>query len=543
MNSFNQPLGQFQPNCGNYQTTGQVYQQQQQQQQQQQSVAASAVATNTSLVAMQQFASQSAANFVPFQQNYSVNCLQKEIDSLKKQNNELQREIEKLRSAYTDCNYQIMASNMKLNNFQEQVEQLCKEKIDQEKAYKELKLKYDEKFALFRIPHQSDERSLFCDECNFEVKSQVALFIHKLNHHFESSIPRHLQLSTRSFSTMPDDSIRFKYKCHCCEIDSSREFARHEIYVHIYQFHTFDTPFKCKFCFLYFTSKSYLNDHLMEKHSLPNRQGKNKRKSIEPKCESDQLNSTLNLNSKSHPNHRSSSSLLVKRIKNSDQESNASPSDINDLFQQLVGESLTDPETALAAVSSTGNLHHHQHNLHNNVGGTTNNIINSNTNSNSQQNSLPIKSESKMSNSNTSTPAATRDNEIQQIMNDLDCVDNLNCKYPGCKFIATTKNHLKFHISAHLMSKYKCPYCTFVGNRIVEIKRHILKSSKHTDQHVFLCPDCDFASDCEKTFRDHYGRYHNSATDITLVIEKLFLNESNMVSQNMLSAFGNKNST
>ena len=78
---------------------------------------------------------------------------------------------------------------------------------------------------------------------------------------------------------MPDDSISFRYRCKCCEIDSQREFARHEIYVHIYQFHTFDLPFKCKFCFLYFTSKSYLNDHIIEKHSLPNlKQSKYKRK-------------------------------------------------------------------------------------------------------------------------------------------------------------------------------------------------------------------------------------------------------------------------
>lgn len=499
MNSFNQPaLGQFQANCANYQSTGQVYQVAPAQAGQQ-SATGNPVPASPSLM---QFASP-PTNFVTFQPNYTVNCVPKEVDSLKKQNGELQNELEKLRSAYTDCNYQIMASNMKLNNLQEQIDLLHKEKLEQEKAYKELRMKYDEKFALFRVPHQSEERSLFCDQCNFEVKSQVALFIHKLNHHFESSIPRHLQLSTRSFSTMPDDSIRFKYKCHCCEIDSSREFARHEIYVHIYQFHTFDTPFKCKFCFLYFTSQSYLNDHLVEKHSLPSRKGK--RKSQEPKCDTEQLNSTLSLSYRPHLNHLQ---VTSKRAKNN----HNSTSDLNELFQQLVGESLDTESQPLGIPPDHFNSHQQPT--------VTSSML-----------PAPI---SKTEPKSVPNP---RETEIQQIMIDLEGDDNLNCKYPGCKFVASTKNHLKFHISAHLMSKYKCPYCTFVGNRIAEIKRHILKSSKHTDQHVYLCPDCDFASDCEKTFRDHYGRCHNSQIDVNLVIERMFANESNKVGQNFLSTF------
>ena len=144
--------------------------------------------TSSSLAAMQaQFVAQNAhshVNFVSFAHqpvtvnsttisnyNQTINCLQKEVESLKKHNNELQSELEKLRTAYADCNYQVMTSNMKLNNFQEQFEQLHKEKIEHEKVYKELKVKYDEKFALFRSPHQSEERSLFCDECNFEVSN------------------------------------------------------------------------------------------------------------------------------------------------------------------------------------------------------------------------------------------------------------------------------------------------------------------------------------------------------------------------------------
>ncbi len=530
MNSFNQPLQQFPsigqcPNAFGVTTTsgGGLYGASTGPQP---AANISSTLTNTSLVAMQQFsnAQSAGANFVTFQPNYAqtISCLQKEVESLKKANSDLQVEMEKLHSEF---NYQVMSDNVKLNEQQKQLEQLHREKLEQEKAYKELKVKYDEKYALFRSPHQSEERSFLCDECYFDVKSQVALFIHKLNHHFESSIPRHLQLSTRSFSTMPDDSIRFKYKCHCCEIDSAREFARHEIYVHIYQFHTFDVPFKCKFCFLYFTSKSYLNDHLVEKHSVPSRLGKGKRKAnglpangadLKSGCLSaDQLNSTLPLS------QRAATDGLVFSVGGGTKKANKTTSnhhpnlsddttDINELFNQLVGETI-DPDQPIGTEPATASKETNSSN--------SNRIPRSNSTGSSAAAAT------------AATPTAQTES-LQQIMSDLEGDDSLNCKYPGCKFLATTKNHLKFHISAHLMSKYKCPYCTFVGNRVVEIKKHT--RSKHTDQHVYLCPDCDFASDCDKNFVSHFSKNHNSQVDVSVVIEQMFLNESNKVGQNML---------
>lgn len=166
MNSFNQSgIGQFQANCANTYVPASGTGLYQTQPSSSQTSQVSSVA-NTSLMAMQQFATQSAAaaNFVTFQPgNYTtVNCLQKEIETLKKANSELQTEVEKLRAAYADSNYQMVSTNMKLNSAQEQIDQLLKEN-------KELKIKYQEKYSLFQSPHQSDERSLFCDECNFEV--------------------------------------------------------------------------------------------------------------------------------------------------------------------------------------------------------------------------------------------------------------------------------------------------------------------------------------------------------------------------------------
>src|SRR5699024_4794771 len=128
--------------------------------------------------------------------------------------------------------------------------------------------------------------------------------------------------------------------------------------------------FKCKFCFLYFTSKSYLNDHLIEKHSLPNRQGKNKRKSgsggvaaqngstaeppVKMGCISEQqLNSTLQLNPRTSIDAAICSSKRAKgtsnvqpnhhqqnHVQQQQQMEESSAADINELFQQLVGETL-----------------------------------------------------------------------------------------------------------------------------------------------------------------------------------------------------------
>lgn len=109
--------------------------------------------------------------------------------------------------------------------------------------------------------------------------------------------------------------------------------------------------------------------------------------------------------------------------------------------------------------------------------------------------------------------------------------DELKCTYPGCGFTAPSRDRLQFHMSAHTMSKYKCPYCAYVGNILVDIRRHILKSKKHEGLNVFQCLKCDYGSDCERTFKDHLKKFHyglhveESALDS--ILEQLFLNENN----------------
>ena len=56
--------------------------------------------------------------------------------------------------------------------------------------------------------------------------------------------------------------------------------------------------------------------------------------------------------------------------------------------------------------------------------------------------------------------------------------------------------------------QYKCPYCPYVSNTIVDIKRHIQKSKKHEGQKVYACQQCGYGSDCDRTFKDHLRNYH-----------------------------------
>ncbi|CAG2162958.1 unnamed protein product [Oppiella nova] len=108
----------------------------------------------------------------------------------------------------------------------------------------------------------------------------------------------------------------------------------------------------------------------------------------------------------------------------------------------------------------------------------------------------------------------------------------LKCSFPHCSFTTNNKQKLEFHISAHTNSKYKCPYCAYVGNILTDIYRHIKKSTKHDGKKVFECKihqKCDFAIDCEKSFKEHLRLKHfredTPEKYIDGIVEDLFLNK------------------
>ncbi|CAG2181841.1 unnamed protein product, partial [Oppiella nova] len=75
------------------------------------------------------------------------------------------------------------------------------------------------------------------------------------------------------------------------------------------------------------------------------------------------------------------------------------------------------------------------------------------------------------------------------------------CTFPDCGFVTNSQEKLDFHVKAHTNTKYKCPYCPYVSNTIVDIKRHIQKSKKHEGQKVYACQQCGYGSDCDRTFK------------------------------------------
>lgn len=86
-------------------------------------------------------------------------------------------------------------------------------------------------------------------------------------------------------------------------------------------------------------------------------------------------------------------------------------------------------------------------------------------------------------------------------------------------------------MKAHLNTKFKCPYCPYVSNTITDIKRHIQKSKKHEGMKMYMCQKCDFAADCDRSFKEHLRSFHFGfdASDNVLeyFIEEMFSNKNN----------------
>lgn len=101
------------------------------------------------------------------------------------------------------------------------------------------------------------------------------------------------------------------------------------------------------------------------------------------------------------------------------------------------------------------------------------------------------------------------------------------CHYEDCFFEADTKDRLDFHLYAHQNSRFKCPHCPYVSNVLNDIKRHCVKGQKHVGS-MFTCRNCEFQTNCDKTFRDHirtihFGKNIDDKT-LTIYIEELFRN-------------------
>ncbi|KAI2806688.1 hypothetical protein BLOT_008645 [Blomia tropicalis] len=146
-----------------------------------------------------------------------------------------------------------------------------------------------------------------------------------------------------------------------------------------------------------------------------------------------------------------------------------------------------------------------------------------NVKSNSIQSQITIKTPSIQSltkTSNRSRPIGTKQSG-----------NELKCTFLDCNFETTSQDKLDFHMKAHINTKYKCPYCPYVSNTIIDIKRHIQKSKKHEGMKMYSCQKCGFGSDCDRMFKEHlrarHFGYEVHDTVVDYFIDEMFSNKNN----------------
>ena len=183
---------------------------------------------NTSIVQMRTLREQLN------QSNADKEQIQKELNLERQQKLQLQQEFQKAVQAQQELNYQCMTLRLEVAKYQQHFQNLQQSGLVPIQPNQQLTHSVKEE--------PNPDETHICDECQFETKSQVSLFIHKLNHTLGSSTPRHLHLPTRVFTTKPDTNVTFTYKCPSC--DEATTLSRHEVYPHIYQFHSSEQPHK-----------------------------------------------------------------------------------------------------------------------------------------------------------------------------------------------------------------------------------------------------------------------------------------------------------
>lgn len=368
---------------------------------------------NTSIVQMRTLREQLN------QTNAERDQLQKELNVERQQKIQLQSEFQKAVQAQQELNYQCMTLRLEVAKYQQHqhFQSLQQTGIHSSQSNQHF---IQQSNQTIKTEDIKQEVTQVCDECQFETKSQVSLFIHKLNHSLGSSTPRHLHLPTRVFTTKSEGIVNFSYKCPSC--DESSPLARHEIYPHIYQFHSSEQPHKCPICLLYFTHSDYLAEHKLDKHKM----GVIDSPGVSSGRGRGRGGRTAN--SQSRTNSKNSSKSLISSPVPTKQS----------VIQTPYGAVKQESGTA----STPGNS------------GPNSGSADTSGNKRKAEDSPDIiciseNPSKQMSVQKTTTITIAKDD------------DELSCSYPGCGFTAPSRDRLQFHMSAHTMSKYKCPYCAY----------------------------------------------------------------------------------
>ena len=333
--------------------------------------------------------------------------------------------------------------------------------------------------------NKPNDKFLSCFDCNQVMKSEVSLILHLINHCIEEEEFK-LETNTFRLDEFTDsmvDSIRksVSYCCPRCNLN----FNCLEVYYHLYKCHTKEKALKCNICSVYCTHLDYWQQHNQEMHS-----GRLQTLSYVDIATLRQQSSAVQdkVNTRSLPNGtvgttRSNSYKgyttrkatapsysMAARDRARPKDSSSDSSDSSDTPEVI---NLTDSPPPQIAVPAYRPPY--------------------------SKSTLAVK------------------------------VNEFCCDFPDCDFKTNSKDKLEFHTSAHTNSKFKCPYCPYVGNILNDIIRHIQKSKKHDGLKVYECRQCSYGSNCLSSFKEHLTRKHfddsDEDEDVDQYITDLFRNE------------------
>ncbi|CAG2164607.1 unnamed protein product [Oppiella nova] len=340
--------------------------------------------------------------------------------------------------------------------------------------------------------NESTEQEFICSDCSSHLKSEVSLLLHLINHCIGE---QEFRLQTTAFkldefSESMVDSIRksISYCCPRCVLS----FDCLEIYYHIYKCHTKEQPIVCSECHTYFTHLGQWTQHNQSDHNgiiqsityvdigshvRPSQQTH----STQPPKPSQPQRTTTFANT-TRTNGTSSCNLYRPYTAN-----------------RTTTQSTGNKSTRFANTTSSYDT--------NSSDGSEPEIINLSDSPPPPITHNPIVPPKPSNSMPYKLPTTGRVGQSAAQST------NFSCEFPDCEFKTTSKDKLQFHVNAHINSKYKCPYCAYVGNILNDIIRHIQKSKKHENLKVYECRECSYGTNCLSSFKEHLSRRHFDDSD------------------------------
>ena len=112
----------------------------------------------------------------------------------------------------------------------------------------------------------------------------------------------------------------------------------------------------------------------------------------------------------------------------------------------------------------------------------------------------------------------------------------IKCQF--CPYTTFSRQHLDRHLAgAHESgggknNQYFCRKCSFSCNSMDNLRKHILKTTKHPESHVYDCHLCSFKNNSRLDFKNHLIRIHPNEKANIVVDEYFKQHNGTIKSQN-----------